>query len=215
MPDIISCASIIVKYTPNISVSSVWLLDICKDNKNILCILISFFTVCWHAHIPIVIMCNIQVLHIYLFKSNFVACWQVLTCFSISNFSSGYIGSLKYFYVIFVLACCTWSLASTKIVSPSDITYFSFVVVNIMLIYSVQKLDFLSERIISLAFDVVSRVLETGPVSSLRMFLWSKIIKWTSSWENITNFTLLFSIQHFCFPICLKFSISSGNRVGD
>lgn len=30
-----------------------------------------------------------------------------------------------------------------------------------------QELDFLSERIVSLAFDVISHVLETGPVSYL------------------------------------------------
>jgi hypothetical protein len=30
-----------------------------------------------------------------------------------------------------------------------------------------QKLDFLSERILSLSFDVISHVLETGPVSFL------------------------------------------------
>jgi hypothetical protein len=33
-----------------------------------------------------------------------------------------------------------------------------------------QKLDFLSERIISLAFDVISNILETGPVSSFVHF---------------------------------------------
>jgi hypothetical protein len=31
----------------------------------------------------------------------------------------------------------------------------------------VQELDFLSDRVVSLAFDVISHVLETGPVSNL------------------------------------------------
>lgn len=35
-----------------------------------------------------------------------------------------------------------------------------------------QKLEFPSERIVSLAFDVISRVLETGPVSSITFLVY-------------------------------------------
>ena len=39
-----------------------------------------------------------------------------------------------------------------------------------------QEMDPLSERIFSLAFDVISNVLETGPVSSTSHFLSSRFI---------------------------------------
>lgn len=46
------------------------------------------------------------------------------------------------------------------------LTFESFTRFN-KVILCMQKLDFVSERIISLAFDVISHILQTGPVSSL------------------------------------------------
>lgn len=43
-----------------------------------------------------------------------------------------------------------------------------------------QELDFLSDRVVSLAFDVISHVLETGPVRNL--YLLNSLISITFFW---------------------------------
>lgn len=53
---------------------------------------------------------------------------------------------------------------------PSNLTIllpFDYIIIFNVFFFLVQKLGFPSERVISLAFDVISHVLETGPVSHL------------------------------------------------
>jgi len=40
------------------------------------------------------------------------------------------------------------------------------VILELKVIFLVQELDFLSDRVVSLAFDVISHIMETGPVSN-------------------------------------------------
>lgn len=49
---------------------------------------------------------------------------------------------------------------------------------NSKIMNEMQKLDSLSERIVSLAFDVISHVLETGPVSSSMIHVLIGLMWW-------------------------------------
>lgn len=76
-----------------------------------------------------------------------------------------------------------------------------------LLIHLVQKLDSLSERIISLAFDVISRVLETGPVScsvvfTVKSFSFAWLVCCSSTWLWCLIFLLVLSPS--CFFLFLR-----------
>lgn len=48
-----------------------------------------------------------------------------------------------------------------------------YIIIYTVFLFLMQKLDFLSERVVSLAFNVISHVLETGPVNHLTLLVYN------------------------------------------
>ena len=92
------------------------------------------------------------------------------------------LAGIPFLFIFLFFHCLTSSTYDSLQLFPMFLHGFSFhPIVSFMVTLAIemqqfhlQRLDFLSERIIALAFDVVSHILETGPVSSFTVFFSSQ-----------------------------------------